>query len=215
MKTKSIYLILLISFSIICCNKKNEATDEEIIFISNNHNTDTILIKSTGDMIKDLSALLDTLHLNAYNPQYVEYYFGPPNQIRIDTSEYGEIDSVGIGGFYMDTHDYTYYIYNPNGTLKELRFEASSRADGYYQTHYYYSANKIDSITTINHFINFILQKNKIDKIEPEEINNKIYTLIPGYTDDGKLKTLETTDWMENKKVSYRITYIKKTGFFF
>ncbi|MGN6646602.1 MAG: hypothetical protein ACTHJT_08730 [Cytophaga sp.] len=166
-------------------------------------------------MIKDLAALLDTLDLNAYNPPYVEYYFGPPNHVRIDTSEYGDIDSVGIGGFYMDTHDYTYYTYNPNGTLKELRFEASDRADGYYQTRYYYSANKIDSITTINHFINFILQNNKVDKIESEEINNKIYTLIPAYTEEGKLKTLETTDWMENKKISYRITYIKKSGFFF
>jgi len=202
---KKIFLILSISIIMFSCSslQKNDDIYDNII-ISNNINSDTILIKSTNNIIKDVLLILDTLQLGFRNPDSVKYYFGKPNQVKIDTSEYGEIIHDSGSTFYMDTHDYTIYEYDKNGLIKEYRFDAGVVADRYFKTQYYYSNNRIDSITTINQGVHSLVSK----KGEPEKWeHDKIFKFIIKYKKENKISTIEASDLRNEKVAVYNIAY--------
>lgn len=183
--------------------EQNDAIDQnENIIVSNNSNSDIISIKSTAHTVKDVLLILDILQLGHYNPRHIEDYFGKANETKIDTSEYGEI--IESGCFRMDTHDHTVFEYNENGMIKEFRYEAAGRSDCSNQTNYYYSNNRIDSITTINEYAK-ASHENGPEKWK----QGKICKFIIRYTNEGKLSTLEANDLRNDTITSYKIVYHK------
>jgi hypothetical protein len=206
---KNIFIVLSICITLLSCSsfQKTDVIDQaEHIIISNDRNSDTISIKSTAHTVKDVISILDTLQLGRYNPESIEDYFGKAKETKIDTSEYGEF--IESGTFYMDTHDYTVFEYNENGMLKEFRYDAGVRSDLFHQTKYYYSNNRIDSITTINQTRYAIVsQEDKTEKWQQD----KICKFIIRYTADGKTNTLEAHDLRNDTITNYNIAYRKPT----
>lgn len=210
---KKLLLIWLGLYSLSSCsreNKKSEAETKTFISITNNVNTDSISLESTGSLIKDAFLILDTLNIGYHVPKLI--WYGTPNEIKIDTSEYGEIesfenselaksDTLAIRGFYMDTRDYTTTKYNKEGIIREYRFDGTF--DHSFQKNYYYSDNKLDSITIINQAIRTLISK----KGEPEKWENDLLSKISiNYGDNQNIETLDVIDG-RNFKTLYNTVY--------
>lgn len=205
---KILLLISICTFFISCLteNKNNDFKKRTILIIANNQSIDTIFLESTEENIKDAFLILDTLQLGYYNPKPLDLCFGQPNKIIIDTSDYGEISDTTIGGFYMDTHDYTIYEYDEFGRIKEYRYEASVRNDLYHQTNYFYSNEKLDSISTINQADNY---REIIDGKEGELKNDGIYGIRLHYTSNNEISSLKIHDLKRKKITLYNTVYSK------
>ena len=218
---KLLLISSLLTFLFSCSteNKRVEHKKTMSILITNNQNTDSIVITPTGDLLKDVMLILDTLHFGYYNPKPLDLCYGKPNEVITDTSDYGEIehiefdsslnkssDSITIGGFYMDTHDYTIYEYNGDGLIKEYRFEASVRSDLYHQTKYYYSSKRLDSISTINQADYY---REIIEGKEGELKNDGIYEIKIIYDSENQLSSITLNDLKKKKITLYNTVYSK------
>ncbi len=170
---KKILLIKLICISLFSCvteNKKVVPEKGKLIVITNGQNTDTITLASTGNRLRDSYMILDTVLFRYYHSQT---YCDEPNLVRIDTSEYGEVIESGIGRFYTDSHDYTTTKYNEAGLIKEYRFDGTY--DHSFQTNYYYTKNRIDSIITLNPKRRTLISKKREFEKWKKQVLSKVF----------------------------------------
>lgn len=207
-----IFAIFTLFISCSTWDDKVEQDSRKSIMITNNQSADSITIQSTGDPLKDVLLILDTIQVGYYNVKPLSLCYGQSNEIVIDTSDYGEVTkfktdtSAVISEFYMDTHDYTFYEYNKDGMIKEYRLEAGVRSDMFHQTKYFYSDKRLDSISTINQAEYY---SEVINGKEGEMKNDGIYKIQIIYTGENEMAGLEVHESEKNKITVYNTAFSK------